>query len=118
MKIAIPIKFDRDDSPVSPLFGHAKYFAFIQNDEIKIEKNPYDGGVEVVKWLLDKGIDIVITQHIGLKPFVLLANEGVKCYYPGEGRVLIKDAIEAFKNKNLEEITQENIDKFTRHQHR
>ena len=118
MKIAIPAKFEKEDSPISPLFGHAKYFAFIQDGEIKIEKNPYDGGVNVVNWLLDKDIDIVITQHIGLKPFVLLVNEGVKCYFAGDGRVLIKEAIEAFNKGNLEEITQENIEKFTRHQHR
>ena len=118
MKIAIPVKFNKENSPISPLFGHAKYFAFADNEDIKIEENPYDGGIEVVKWLLDKEANIIITQHIGLKPFVLLHNKGVKCYFAGEGRVLIEDVIKNFKNINLEEITQENIEKFAKHQHR
>ncbi len=115
MLIAIPVKFDKENPPISPLFGHTKWFAFVENDEIKIEKNPYNGGVKVVEWLLYKDIDIIITQHIGLKPFVILANEGVKCYYPGVGRILVKDAIDAFKKGNLEEITENNIEKFVKH---
>ncbi|WP_281951857.1 NifB/NifX family molybdenum-iron cluster-binding protein [Nitrosophilus kaiyonis] len=118
MLIAIPVKFNKENPPISPLFGHAKYFAFIKDNEIKIEENPYDGGVQVVNWLLEKEVDVIITQHIGLKPFVLLHNEGVKCYFGGDGRILLKDAIENFKKGNLEEINEENIEKFARHQHR
>jgi len=71
--------------------------------------------LDVVNWLLEKGVDIVITKHIGLKPFALLSNEGVKIYYPGDGRVEIKDALEAFKKGDLEEINEKNIEKFVRH---
>jgi predicted Fe-Mo cluster-binding NifX family protein len=114
MLIAVPVKFNKEDSPVSPLFGHAKWFAFVKDDKIVIEKNPYNGGLNLVKWLLEKEVEVVITQHMGLKPFAVLVNEGIKCYYPGEGRILVKDAIEALKKGNLEEITQNNIEKFTR----
>jgi len=118
MLIAIPVKFNKENPPISPLFGHSKFFAFVKDGDIKIEENPYDGGIQVVKWLLDKEIDVVITQHIGLKPFVLLHNEGVECFFPGEGRILLNEAIENFKKGNLEKITQENIEKFVRHSHK
>jgi len=115
MLIAVPVKFNKENPPISPAFGHAKYFAFVDENGVKIEKNPYEGGIKVVDWLLDKGVDIVITQHIGLKPFVILANEGVKLYYPGEGRIEVNDAIDAFKKGNLQEITEDNIEKFAKH---
>ncbi|WP_187647726.1 NifB/NifX family molybdenum-iron cluster-binding protein [Nitrosophilus labii] len=115
MLIALPVKFDKENPPISPLFGHAKYFAFIEDNNIEIKPNPYDGGIKVVEWLLDNGVDTVITQHIGLKPFVILSKEEIKCYYPGEGRVLVKDAVESFKKGNLEQINENNIEKFIRH---
>ena len=68
MKIVMPVKTAKQDTAISPLFGHAKYFAFVQNGKIEIKQNPHDGGVAVVEWLLNEGVDVVITQHIGLKP--------------------------------------------------
>ncbi len=114
----MPVKIDREDAAISPLFGHAKWFAFVQNGKVQIEKNPHDGGTAVVEWLLDQGVDVVLTQHIGLKPFVLLASEGVEVYYPGEGRITIANALECLKHKRCESITQQNIEKFARHSHK
>ena len=117
MKVAMPVKTSKDDTAISPLFGHAKYFAFVESGEKTIVKNPRDGGVAVVEWLLDEGVDIVITQHIGLKPFILLAQNGVQCFYPGEGRITIDEAIDLLQRGNCEPITEQNIEKFTRHSH-
>ncbi|SMC08827.1 NifB/NifX family molybdenum-iron cluster-binding protein [Nitratiruptor tergarcus] len=116
MKIAVPVKFQRDNPPLSPLFGHAKWFAFIDDGKITIETNPHDGGLAVVEWLLHRGVDAVITQHIGIKPFALLSQNGVAIFYPGEGRILLSDALEGFRKGNLQAIDQNNIEKFVRHQ--
>ena len=115
MKVAIPVKFNRTDSPISPLFGHAKWFAFWDGEKIAIEKNPFNGGMDVVRWLLQGGVDSIITQHIGYKPFLAMQEAGVKLYYPGDGRVLVSDAIEAFKEGRLLAINESNIENFTRH---
>ncbi len=116
MTVAMPVKTAKEDTAISPLFGHAKYFAFAKDGKIVIEKNPYDGGTAVVDWLLDKGVDVVVTQHIGLKPYILLAQNGVECYYPGEGRVIVKEALENMDK--MEKITESNIEKFARHSHK
>ncbi len=115
MKIAIPVKFNKENPPISPLFGHAKWFAFVEDEKVTIEENPYDGGIAVVDWLLHRGVDTIVTQHIGQKPFMLLHKEGVKLYYPGDGRVLLNEAIEALKQGTLEEINEENVAQFARH---
>jgi predicted Fe-Mo cluster-binding NifX family protein len=118
MKIAMPVKTAKADTAISPLFGHAKYFAFVEDGKMEIKKNPYDGGAAVVDWLLGEGVDVVITQHIGLRPFVLLAQNDVRCYYPGEGRVSIEEALKCYWAKQCEEITENNIEKFARHSHK
>jgi len=119
MKVALPVKTNKENPAISPLFGHAKWFAFVDTDtnEINIEKNPYDGGVAVIEWLLQKGTDIVITQHIGAKPFAILWQNEVECFYPGEGRITVNEALEGLAKQNLEKIVPENIEKFLRHSH-
>ncbi|BCD67278.1 NifB/NifX family molybdenum-iron cluster-binding protein [Nitratiruptor sp. YY09-18] len=113
--VAMPVKTNKEDTAISPLFGHAKYFAFIdENGNVTIEKNPANGGGQVVAWLAQKGVDRVITQHIGRKPYLLLEKAGIACFYPGDGRISIKEALAA----NLEPINQANIDKFVRHKGR
>ncbi|BAF69260.1 NifB/NifX family molybdenum-iron cluster-binding protein [Nitratiruptor sp. SB155-2] len=117
MKVAIPVKMNKKDSAISPLFGHAKWFAFIENGNITIKQNPHDGGVQVVEWLLDEGIDVVITQHIGLKPFTLLQKMDVDVYYPGDSRITIDEAMQCFNQNRCEKITFDSIEKFARHKH-
>ncbi|NPA64057.1 MAG: hypothetical protein GXO16_03685 [Epsilonproteobacteria bacterium] len=115
MLTALPVKTNKDNPALSPLFGHAKWFAFVEEGRVSIEANPYDGGVAVVEWLLHRGVDRIITQHIGLKPFMLLAREGVECFYPGEGRIELDEALKRCENGECEPISQHNIEKFTRH---
>ncbi len=114
MKIAIPLKTNKNMPAISPLFGHAKWFAFIEGDEIQIQRNFFDGGRDVVMWLLKEGVDTVITQHIGYNPFMILKQNGVKCYYPGEGRIIFSDAVDLLKEGKLLEITEDNVEKFAR----
>ncbi len=114
--VAIPVKTNKEDPAISPLFGHAKWFAFVDEEgNVEIKRNPFDGGINVVSWLLQGGVDKVITKHIGRKPFMLLSSEGVKCYYPGEERITVKEALQKCQKKECEEITLENLERFLRH---
>ncbi len=117
MKLAVPVKFGRVDAPVSPLFGHAKYFAFIDGDEIEVVPNEYDGGMDVVRWLLHRGTGVVIVQHIGKKPFEVLQQKGVEVWYAGEGRIPLTEALQRWREGKLLRIDSSNIDRFARHNH-
>jgi predicted Fe-Mo cluster-binding NifX family protein len=44
MKIAIPVKMNKENPPLAPLFGKAKWFAVIEGDTINIVENPAEGG--------------------------------------------------------------------------
>jgi len=116
---AIPLKMNKSESAISPLFGHAKWFAFVdENGKSTIEANPYDGGMPVIEWLLSKGVDRIVTQHIGARPFMFLLQQGVKAFHPGEGRITLPEAVKKLSSGEMEQITQENIEYFARHQHR
>ncbi len=117
MKLAVPVKFGRENSPVSPLFGHAKYFAFIDEDEIEVVPNEYDGGMDVVHWLLHRGTGAVIVQHIGKKPFEALQQKGIQVWYAGEGRIELSEALQRLQEGKLLRIDSTNIDQFARHNH-
>jgi len=66
--IAIPLKLNKENSAVAPLFGKAKWFAFVENGNITIEKNEAQGGSGVVKWLLGKGVKTLIMQKMSQPP--------------------------------------------------
>jgi len=116
--IAIPLKMNKAESAVSPLFGHAKWFAFIdETGNVQIEANPYDGGMPVIEWMLSKGVDTIVTQHIGAGPFRFLLQQGVRAWYPGEGRITLPEAMKKLADGEMEAITPENIERFARHRH-
>lgn len=118
MKIAVPLKMGKESSAISPMFGHAKWFGFVDDEgNIEIERNPYDGGMSVVQWLLDKGIDTAITSHMGNGPFRVFLDHGIKIFHPGDGRVLLTEAIEKIRDGKLTEITPANVQAIAGHHH-
>jgi predicted Fe-Mo cluster-binding NifX family protein len=111
MIIAMPLKTSSHDAALAPLFGNAKFFAFAtdatQIDVIKMEQL---GGKDVARTLVANNIDILITSHLGLNPFVLLKSYGIKVYFAGESRITVSEAIKAFHANELSEVTSENFD--------
>jgi predicted Fe-Mo cluster-binding NifX family protein len=81
-----------------------------------VRENPYAGaGPKTVAWLIESGVDTVITQHIGGNPFMFMKEAGVCIFYPGEGRILVSEALQKLRDGAMEEITVENIMRFTHH---
>ncbi len=117
MLTAMPVKMNRDNPPLTTVFGKAKWFAFVDGEgEVEICENPYAGaGPKTVAWLIESGVDTIVTQHIGGNPFMMLNGAGVRLYYPGEGRILVSEALEALKKGDCEEITIGNVTRFTHH---
>ncbi len=101
---AVPLAEDKHT--LSDHFGDAPYFYFckvgLKDKKIhteKIEINPYTllergRGIEVSKWLLNKGIDIVLTRKelTGKGPFFVLSEAGVE--------------IKTTQCRNLDEVKQ------------
>ncbi|MBU1642683.1 NifB/NifX family molybdenum-iron cluster-binding protein [bacterium] len=107
---AIPVKTDKEESAVAPLFGKAKWFALIDDEgAISFWHNELKSGREVVNHFQAVGITRVVFQDMGGNPFMLLSRAGIGCYYSGEGRVLLKDAVARLQKDELIEVTQQNM---------
>ena len=110
--IAIPVKTTKENTVVSTLFGKAKYFAFIENNKIEILKNEQMGGKAVANWLKSKNIEVLITSHVGEKPFETLLNKGLKVYFAGDERIELKDVMIKYADGDLTLLTNENFHTF------
>lgn len=102
MKLAIPIKMNKDNAPLAPLFGKAKWFAIVDKDNITIVANPADGGRAVVEWLAQSGVNTIIMQEMGKGPFNVIQKLGtMKVYHAGFERILLDNVLKKFKENAL-----------------
>lgn len=111
MIIAMPIKTSTLDAALAPLFGNAKFFAFATDTtQIDIVKMDQLGGRDVARNLVANNVDVLITSHLGLNPFVLLKSYGIKVYFAGESRITMSKAMKAFYANELTEVTADNFE--------
>ena len=107
--LAVAIKTDKVNSAVSPLFGKAKFFAFYDGQDVSIEKNEKQGGVAVVNWLAQRGVDTLIIKEMGSSPYAEVQKRGIKLLYAGDERIEINDAVTKYETGLLETLSTEKI---------
>ena len=108
--IAIPVKTNKENPPVSTLFGKSKWFAFInENGDVSIEANNTQSGREVVEYFVDKGVTQLIFHHMGGNPFMLLQKASIECFQSGGERILLQDVLDAFQHGMLTKVDGSNM---------
>ena len=115
MKLAIPIKMNKEDSAVAPLFGKAKWFAIVENEEVTIIPNNQTGGQAVMELLNEMKIDALLIQEMGVSPYAKAKELGMMLYHTGFERILLSDVLEKFKNNDLEILDDTNMDNIIKH---
>lgn len=102
MKIAIPVKTNKEDTAVATLFGLAKWFAIVEDSQITIEKNPAENGRAVIEWLNEIDVDTIIIQEMGEGPCGMIQKLGnIKVYHSGYDRILLVDVLKKFQENTL-----------------
>jgi predicted Fe-Mo cluster-binding NifX family protein len=110
MKIAVPVKMNRVNPAVAPLFGKAKWFAFIEDGKVDILANPAHGGRAVVEWLSNEGVDTIIFQEMGTLPYEMIKAKGnISLYHAGYDRVTLDEVLKKHDENNLPKIDDSNI---------
>ncbi len=100
--IAIPLKVNKENSALAPLFGKAKWFAFVEDGNISIEKNELKSGANVVNWLLGKGVKTLIMQKMSQPPYEMIKEEGsISILYVGSDRIELAEALKRYKANEL-----------------
>jgi predicted Fe-Mo cluster-binding NifX family protein len=117
MRLAIPVKLNRDNPPVAPLFGKAKWFAIVQDGELfSIIPNSQSGGSAVIELLHEIKIEAILIQEMGISPYEKIKEHGeMALYHTGFERILLNDVLEKFKNNELEILDDTNMDEIIKH---
>jgi len=116
MKIAIPVKMNKKNTALAPLFGKAKWIAFIEDGAINIVSNATHGGRAVVEWFAREGVDIVIFQEMGVTPYETIKSIGnITLFHAGHERVLLDEILEKFNANQLTLIDDTNIGEILAH---
>lgn len=111
MKIAMPTKTSSHDAALAPLFGNANFFAFASDDShIDVVTMEQTGGRDVARTLIANNVNVLITSHLGFNPYVLLKSYGIKVYFAGDSRITVTEAINAFHENKLIEVTADNFE--------
>ena len=117
MKLAIPVKINKSNPAVAPLFGKAKWFAIIKGGELfSIIPNNQSNGEKVVELFHEMKIDALLIQELGLTPYEKIKEYGtITLYHTGFERILLNDVMKKFENEELELLDDTNIDKIIKH---
>jgi predicted Fe-Mo cluster-binding NifX family protein len=119
MKIAIPVKTNKENPAVAPLFGKAKWFAFVENGEIRIEKNPADNGSGVVEWLIKSGVKELIIQNMSNPPYQMLKrDEEITIFHAGDKRIELDELLKKYDFDKLTIIDDTNADNIIKNHQR
>jgi len=115
MKLAIPVKMNKENSAIAPLFGKAKWFAIVEDDNINIIPNNQSGGGAVIELFDEMKIDALLIQEMGVTPYEKAKALAMMIYHTGFERILLSDVLEKFKNDDLEILDDTNMDKIIQH---
>jgi predicted Fe-Mo cluster-binding NifX family protein len=116
MKIAVPVKMNKKDSAVAPLFGKAKWFALIDGENIDILPNEVGHGVAVIDWLRKLGVDTLIIQEMGVSPYNKIVEYGdMKIYHAGFERITLSELLKEFKEGKLAYLDEKKMQEIIAH---
>jgi predicted Fe-Mo cluster-binding NifX family protein len=116
LRIAIPVLEDRGmDSPVTPHFGEAPYFLFIDVERESIHSwftrhNPALGlerkrGVSISELILGEEATTLLTAEIGEGPYHILRDSFVEIYELPE-KATAEEAVKIYLNGKLERMEE------------
>ncbi len=108
--IVVPVKTDKDEGVVAPLFGKAKFFSTINDKgEINTHTNVLSNGIQVAQWFKSIGVKSAILSHLGETPFQALLKNDIEVYFAGNERISLSDVLQKFRDGVLPRVTKENF---------
>ncbi|GGD49754.1 hypothetical protein GCM10012288_24760 [Malaciobacter pacificus] len=107
--ITFPVKTNKENAAVSPLFGKAKYFAFYDGENLTIEENTFKHGAPLIDWFLNKGVNDIVIKEMGINPYKKIKATSMNIYHAGDDRVTTNELIEKYKNNELVVLDEEKM---------
>jgi len=111
MKIAITATGADLNAQLDPRFGRTQYFIIVDPETMSFETIENTGvgaahgaGIQAGQLMSSKDVSAVITGSVGPNAFQTLTAAGIQIFQSPKGTV--KQAVEAYKNGQLQPITQ------------
>jgi predicted Fe-Mo cluster-binding NifX family protein len=116
MNIAVTSQGLNMDSPVDSRFGRANAFVVVDTqtgafggvDNAQNLQAPQGAGIQAGRRVVELGVEVVLTGHVGPKAFATLQAGGVRIFTGATGTVA--QAIEQFQAGRLEEATGADVE--------
>jgi len=115
MKIVVTSGGTDLDAPASPVFGRCPSYVFVDTDTMEYEavSNPASGamggaGIQAAQFVIQRGVQTVITGNVGPNAFGVLTSGGVSVYVCPPGKT-VRQAVEDFKQGKLELVGAANV---------
>lgn len=115
MKIAVSSKGNEVGSLLDARFGRCDYYAIYDTEEGKwgFLQNPgalegSGAGVKAAQFLIEKGIDVLLTGNLGPNATNILGSAGVKAYALPE--VSLEEALKMYQQEEGRPITEATVD--------
>ncbi|MFK2822720.1 NifB/NifX family molybdenum-iron cluster-binding protein [Arcobacter sp. YIC-80] len=107
--IVFPLKTNKKDSAISPLFGKAKYFAFYDGKSLQIEKNELNSGSKLIDWFISKNVDKIVIKEMGSSPYEKIKKTNIEIFYAGDERITSEELINKINDQSLQKLKEEQI---------
>lgn len=107
--IVFPLKTNKKDSAISPLFGKAKYFAFYDGKSLQIEKNELNSGSKLIDWFISKNVDKIVIKEMGSSPYEKIKKTNIEIFYAGDERITSEELINKINAQSLQKLKEEQI---------
>ena len=118
MLIAVSIKKPEKSSELSDAFGRSEFFSIYDsiNDISEVIQNPYSSelggaGIQSARFLIEKKIEVVITNFIGLNTLRFFNSLKVKVYRGINDTA--QKSLKLYLDNKLKEITAYKIEQFS-----
>ena len=115
MKIAITAQGKGIDAAVDERFGRCNFFIIINPNNMEHETLSNEAiassggaGIKAAQAMINKNVEALITGNIGPNAFDVLHQAGIKVF---RSSGTVRDTVEKFKAKGLEEIKEANVGK-------
>lgn len=119
--IAIPARTRDGEVLLTTVFGRCEQVALIdENDQIEVRENPFEGGVDLAKWLLENGVDTVVIRNMGANPYLTLHQANAQVFATPKNRAPIREILQDLRQDRLTEVIPENMGDYlkpSRHRH-
>lgn len=111
VKIAVSAGGREKSSMLDPRFGRCQYFCIfdLENGDTKYVENKGQtssggAGIAAAQQIIDEDVSAVVTGNMGPNAYNLLNGSGIKVFKAGN--VTVEEAVNAYKEGKLEQITQ------------